>query len=138
MSPQPSSGSRASLRIPGSEAERWLLASPYGGDRRTSDRSRPFPTEPSRRSRRSLCCLRDAGRHRPYVSSRSTPATSEAGQELYDLEADPGEEINLAGEYPEAVAALRRDGQALVRDFSDTQGPAPETLELLRSLGYIQ
>jgi hypothetical protein len=37
--------------------------------------------------------------------------------ELYDLEADPGEKTNVAGEHPEIVGALKQ-----IRDESHTPG----------------
>jgi len=58
---------------------------------------------------------------------------------LYDLENDPHEEIDLAGENPELVGQL----EALVEVMSageDMSVPVemdPETEEMLRSLGYI-
>jgi arylsulfatase len=64
--------------------------------------------------------------------------------ELYDLAADPGETVNLAGEHPELVERL---GMLLVDWYMGTPPPPPadevdlEALdardrELLRSLGY--
>jgi hypothetical protein len=47
------------------------------------------------------------------------------GGELYDLEADPGEERNLAGVRPELVASLRKEYEAWFRDVSATRGYAP-------------
>jgi len=61
-----------------------------------------------------------------------------AGPELFDLEADPGELVNLAAEQPERVEELR----ALLQPWI-LLGPrpasgelAPETLAELRALGY--
>jgi arylsulfatase A-like enzyme len=65
-------------------------------------------------------------------------------QELYDVARDPQERQNLAHEYPETAERLRRALQPRLDIFlrgGTDQGPAelsPETLEALRSLGYIQ
>ncbi len=47
------------------------------------------------------------------------------GRELYDLEADPGETRDLAGERPERVAELRAAYQRWFTDVSSTRGYAP-------------
>lgn len=57
--------------------------------------------------------------------------------ELYDLEADPAESVNLAGRDPGTLDALLarippEAGQPVERDRVD-----PEVLERLRSLGYV-
>jgi len=57
--------------------------------------------------------------------------------ELYDLKADPGEERNLAADQPDAVAALRAETERLIAGGSEA-GPAAETEDQLRSLGYVQ
>jgi arylsulfatase A-like enzyme len=59
--------------------------------------------------------------------------------ELYDLDADPGERTNLAG----LRGDLRERLAARLRAHLAALGPAPEgsegeTLEMLRSLGYVQ
>jgi hypothetical protein len=59
------------------------------------------------------------------------------GAELYDLKADPGEERNLAAAQPDAVAALRAEGERLVTSAPGA-GAASETQDRLRSLGYVQ
>jgi arylsulfatase A-like enzyme len=59
--------------------------------------------------------------------------------ELYDLQEDPAEENNLAGELPEIVTRMREELQAL--DDGDRPGADSvtdaETLERLRALGYV-
>ena len=63
--------------------------------------------------------------------------------ELYDVEADPGELVNLAGEDPRRVAVMRADLQdhlaAAVGGGAITEVAAESgaTLERLRSLGYV-
>lgn len=66
-------------------------------------------------------------------------------EELYDLEADPGETRNLAEERPEAVRALRAQldrqlaelGHAAVAPAKPVQDDA-DTIERLRELGYVE
>ena len=63
---------------------------------------------------------------------------------LYDLEADPGEGSDLMGDRPEIARRLGAQLQAMVAAAEGQIGSAeaadldPETLEALRSLGYIQ
>ncbi|RMD86041.1 MAG: hypothetical protein D6815_00630 [Candidatus Dadabacteria bacterium] len=63
---------------------------------------------------------------------------------LYDLQADPGETRNLAGELPDRVAALRADLQVLEQAAaaSAVHGESGDidaaSRERLRALGYIQ
>ncbi len=63
--------------------------------------------------------------------------------ELYDLESDPGETHNIAGEQPATVAVLREKLQALVarNPFRGQEGAAgnlsPEAQDKLRALGYF-
>jgi choline-sulfatase len=63
--------------------------------------------------------------------------------ELYDLEADPGETRNLAGQQPATVAVLREKMQELLvhNPFARQDGGAgnlnPDAQEKLRSLGYF-
>lgn len=69
-----------------------------------------------------------------YIEAREEGTT-----ELYDLESDPYERKNVAGEHPEAQEKLAR----AVRDWQDTaKRPAlpevdPEAEERLRALGYV-
>jgi arylsulfatase A-like enzyme len=70
---------------------------------------------------------------------------SSAGEELYDLEADPGERVNLAERHPVRAAMFR---QALHRWLLDLRGPAlppaappkldPQQRKSLRALGYLR
>lgn len=67
-------------------------------------------------------------------------ANEPANTELYDLAADPGEQVNLAGERLDEVrrlmAELERSGAL---DLSRLGGPGPDELERarLRELGYV-
>lgn len=47
------------------------------------------------------------------------------GLELYDLEADPAEEHDIAAQYPAVTARLRDEYEAWLRDVSSTRGYAP-------------
>lgn len=69
--------------------------------------------------------------------------SSEIGlSELYDLEADPGELVNLAEERPEVVAGLasRLESWMAETERREASGAelSPERLEALRALGYVQ
>lgn len=66
---------------------------------------------------------------------------------LFDLEADPGEQRNLAADLPERAAALEALFEAHVREAQRARSPRiapvthpldPESLEQLRALGYMQ
>lgn len=63
--------------------------------------------------------------------------------ELYDLESDPGETRNLAGEQPATVAVLREKMQALLahnpfaRPDAGAGNLSPDAQEKLRALGYF-
>ncbi len=65
-------------------------------------------------------------------------------QELYDVTADPEERHNLALQNPEVAERYRRALEPRLATFlsgGSADGPAeisPETLEALRSLGYVQ
>jgi arylsulfatase A-like enzyme len=60
--------------------------------------------------------------------------------ELYDLERDPGELRNLAVEQPvvraRLLAEIERSGMLAI-ETQEIDAPAPEFLEKLRSLGYV-
>jgi hypothetical protein len=66
--------------------------------------------------------------------------------ELYDVAADPGETVNLAGERRPIEAALRRRIFAQVdaagvpqeREAVDAETIDPELRERLRELGYVE
>ncbi len=60
-------------------------------------------------------------RHAPSVASRwavSGPRYKLVGDELYDLESDPGERTDLAGRLPEVAGALRREFLAWLTDVT--------------------
>jgi arylsulfatase A-like enzyme/Flp pilus assembly protein TadD len=63
--------------------------------------------------------------------------------ELYDLEADPGEMRNIAGEQPAAVAVFRKKIEALLsrspfaRADAGAGNLSPDAEEKLRALGYF-
>ncbi len=63
--------------------------------------------------------------------------------ELYDLRADPGEKHNIAPQQAALVQSLRAKLQALVASYQlsphreNTSGVSAETIEKLRSLGYV-
>ena len=63
--------------------------------------------------------------------------------ELYDLESDPEEQHNLAGERPAVTAVLKKKlGELLARNPAPHQtaassGLSPEAIEKLRALGYV-
>ena len=63
--------------------------------------------------------------------------------ELYDLEADPGQTLNIAAQQPAAVAVLREKMQALLAHNPFTRQEAgagnlsPDAQEKLRALGYF-
>jgi len=66
-------------------------------------------------------------------------------EELYDLQTDPGETHNLVSEHPELATSMRADLLEWVATNNLKKKPRPrevvvdeETLEKLRSLGYIQ
>jgi arylsulfatase A-like enzyme len=68
---------------------------------------------------------------------------SSAGEvELYDLQADPIESVNLAPEHPHLVRELSRELEGFKREVGprfdpDSRPLDSETLEALRSLGYV-
>ena len=69
--------------------------------------------------------------------------SSDGAHELYDLEADPSESVNLVEQRPELAARLRQELEALQRNRPtpvEEGTPAPltdEELDNLRSLGYV-
>ena len=64
----------------------------------------------------------------------------EESDELYDLDADPGELRNVLGQQPEVAAALRSLIETHVATLPGA-APAPplseETRQALRALGYV-
>lgn len=65
----------------------------------------------------------------------------EAASELYDLVTDPAEERNVVAENPDVVEALDEllipQMDAGQRSFHELSDLSPETLEMLRELGYL-
>ncbi|HSF19882.1 MAG TPA: sulfatase-like hydrolase/transferase [Vicinamibacteria bacterium] len=58
--------------------------------------------------------------------------------ELYDLARDPGETTNLAGQDPERVRSMAAElERGLKGEVVTERGPDRESLERLRSLGYV-
>jgi arylsulfatase A-like enzyme len=62
--------------------------------------------------------------------SFSDPMPEGAALELYDLEADPGESRNIAGEHPDLVAGLKSGYEAWFRDVSASRGYEPPRIFL--------
>ena len=62
--------------------------------------------------------------------SFSDPMPKGAALELYDLEADPGESRNIAGEHPDLVARLKSGYEAWFRDVSSSRGYEPPRIFL--------
>lgn len=52
------------------------------------------------------------------------------GRELYDLEADPAEQHDVAAEHPDIVARLRAEYDAWFQDVGATRGYSPPRIEL--------
>ncbi len=52
------------------------------------------------------------------------------GDELYDLQNDPGESTNIAAENPEILAKLRKEYDDWFADVSSTRGYAPPRIQL--------
>ncbi|RLI67143.1 arylsulfatase, partial [Candidatus Heimdallarchaeota archaeon] len=52
------------------------------------------------------------------------------GEELYDIENDPGEQNDIAGEHPDIVAELREQYENWFKDVSSTRGYAPPRIYL--------
>jgi arylsulfatase A-like enzyme len=83
---------------------------------------------------------------RKYITANEGNKRNFAPQEIYDLATDPGEQHNLAGEQPEAVA-LYQNSLEEMDDFIQkgaaqptslaTENMSPAELERLRSLGYL-
>ena len=95
----------------------------------------------ARRNVVSALSLRlERARRRPRRPGTSSCAPR---RELYDLQTDPGERVNLADVHPQRADALERALADLVARISRpdaVRGPAPvdpEVEERLRALGYI-
>ncbi len=77
------------------------------------------------------------GKHKLMYAPR---ASGDPAWRLYDLDADPGEAVDLAAERPDLAGRMRQALAAWLRE--DPGEPrdyhiAPETREVLRSLGYV-
>ena len=67
-------------------------------------------------------------------------APDEDTQELFDLEADPREQVNLADEHPLPLAALRERIDRWIERFDAGGDVAPRDegdVERLKALGYV-
>ena len=82
-----------------------------------------------------LFCMMD--RSWKLIYHRDSPDNTE----LYNLEADPGETLNVADRYPEQtarlLARLESSGAIEIEVVQPDEPLDPEALERLRSLGYI-
>jgi hypothetical protein len=58
--------------------------------------------------------------------------------ELYDLKADPRQEKDVAGKYPEVVRSLREQLKRYASEAGSAAAPDSAAMEQLRSLGYVQ
>lgn len=89
---------------------------------------------------------------RPALTSRGEPVGLRTGrwkyilggfedEELYDLDADPGEERNLAGEERRTAGRLRAEARRFLEEVEfevlDEDTLSPELRESLRALGYL-
>jgi arylsulfatase A-like enzyme len=87
---------------------------------------------------------------RPYLRRMCSRAVEEDGYkliwsaygdtyELYRLEDDPGETVNLAGEEPERVARMAAafDGHVEFWSFAESRELSEEARERLKALGYL-
>ena len=84
-----------------------------------------------------------------YFGVRSPPwkylwRVGDGAEQLYDMDADPGEEHDLSAEAEEHVTRLREALETALRRARDAavdpytgQPDDPETLERLKSLGYL-
>ncbi len=76
------------------------------------------------------------------IPKKNAPPDAEEYFELYDLLKDPGEQVDLAGRFPELVSALReemralRQGEGLLLD-EVPEGIDPELRRQLEALGYV-
>jgi hypothetical protein len=73
--------------------------------------------------------------------SRMT-TSEDAGEELYDLKADPEETVNLAGERPEVIETMRAEFEKIFTeatdDLSEMSDKEKKDLDArLRALGYM-
>jgi hypothetical protein len=60
--------------------------------------------------------------------------------QLYDLQADPGERIDVSAQHPERVKAMLAAYKAIIRDGRSTPGPAlsnDRTLKAIRPPGFV-
>ena len=62
------------------------------------------------------------------------------GEHLFDLVADPEEELNVAEAYPEAAARVRGMLSLMLKGAAELASPETDraTLEALKALGYVQ
>jgi arylsulfatase A-like enzyme len=85
-----------------------------------------------------------AGKHRMIRTAEwklvHVPTANGGKDWLFDLRADPAEQVDVAEQHPEKLAELRaRLTPVLAGDLqlSEDQSLSPEQIETLRSLGYM-
>ena len=73
-----------------------------------------------------------------------TPYEPEGPTELYDLNADPDEQVNILADNPELAEKLRQEGEAMAQMFASNAGATEvsaeeqaEMVKKLKSLGYM-
>ncbi len=76
------------------------------------------------------------------IPKKNAPSDAEEYFELYDLLKDPAEQVDLAGGFPELVAALRQEMRALRQGEGQLldevpEGISPELRRQLEALGYL-
>lgn len=90
----------------------------------------------------SMTSLR-SGRWKLIVNELASQVLAKPELELYDLEADPDERVNVAATHPEVVARLRREFEAFAalreqtRRTTEVAELPPEALADLSALGYL-
>ena len=128
-------GIRPAQNGSGRDLSSLFLATPQSGDE-------PVPAGRLARSVREPYTSMPGGQAVALRNHRwKTIIYSEASNELYDLESDPGETTNLASQHPERVALFQGGLDAWLngkrfapRSHADLD---PDDYQLLKDLGYI-